>query len=781
MGRADVWVFDADHLGAGLSGTPETILTLFTDTPRALAASPDGSRVYAAGFHSGNKTASLEGLYVTDGGPAAPDGFGLAAPTTNFQGLTQPEEGMILQHDGEHWRDPATGRDFDHLMRFNLPDKDVFALDALADPPVQLPGGAYSGVGTVLFNMAVNPVSGKVYVSNTEARNDLRFEGPGDFAGVTLRGHLAESRITVIDGTQVLPRHLNKHIDYDDCCDNLPNSVNARSLAQPVEMTVSSDGTTLYVAAFGSAKIGVFATAALENDTFVPDAASHIALSGGGPSGLVLDEENGRLYALTRFDNTVTVIDTATRQEIARRPLFNPEPAHVVAGRPFLYDARLSSSNGEASCASCHIFGDLDSLAWNLGNPDEEPLENPGPFLDDDEPFPGAQTFQPLKGPMTTQSLRGMANHGPMHWRGDRNGNNEVAASAQPDTGIFDEVQAFREFNPAFEGLLGGPRQLTPAEMAAFTEFILEVTYPPNPIRSLDNSLTPGQVNGRQHFFNALSTPRNPAIPTSAPTTCQSCHTLDPQGNAEFGVAKPGFFGSRGLGVTEPTAFQHLEAAHFRNLYQKVGMFGLAPTPPGILTPHSDFSHQGDQIRGFGYLHNGAIDSVFRFLSSIAFSEFAAPDGFPFSPAGDPARREVESFLLAFDSNMAPIVGQQVTLNRHNGAGVGSRIDLLIQRAAASPAECELVAHTRQGSREQSWLYLAAHGSFRPNEHGKPSLSDAQLRHKAQQAPLTYTCVPVGSGQRIGLDADLDGCFDVTEEKAGFDPRDPDSRPQHCF
>ena len=64
--------------------------------------------------------------------------------------------------------------------------------------------------------MAVNPVSGKVYVSNTEARNDVRFEGPGAFAGRTaVRGHLAESRITVLERRAAsTPRHLNKHIDY---------------------------------------------------------------------------------------------------------------------------------------------------------------------------------------------------------------------------------------------------------------------------------------------------------------------------------------------------------------------------------------------------------------------------------------------------------------------------------------------------------------------------------------------------------------------------------------
>src|SRR2546422_7156952 len=62
-----------------------------------------------------------------------------------------------------------------------------------------------------------------------------------------------------------------------------------------------------------------------------------------------------------------SVIDTSSvpGTETAHQPLFNPEPASVVSGRPFLYDAYNTSSNGEASCAACHIFGDFDSLAWD--------------------------------------------------------------------------------------------------------------------------------------------------------------------------------------------------------------------------------------------------------------------------------------------------------------------------------------------------------------------------------------------------------------------------------
>ncbi|MFL6646462.1 MAG: YncE family protein, partial [Sulfurifustaceae bacterium] len=46
--RADVWVFNPANLGDTVGGTPTKIISLFGDTPRALAVSPDKSTVYAA-------------------------------------------------------------------------------------------------------------------------------------------------------------------------------------------------------------------------------------------------------------------------------------------------------------------------------------------------------------------------------------------------------------------------------------------------------------------------------------------------------------------------------------------------------------------------------------------------------------------------------------------------------------------------------------------------------------------------------------------------------------
>jgi hypothetical protein len=42
---------------------------------------------------------------------------------------------------------------------------------------------------------------------------------------------------------------------------------------------------------------------------------------------------------------------------------------------------------------------------------------------------------------------------------------------------------------------------------------------------------------------------------------------------------------------------------------------------------------------------------------------------------------------------------------------------------------------------------------------------------------VTYTCVPPGSGERIGVDRDGDGAWDGDEREAQTGPADPDSTP----
>jgi len=732
IGRAVVQVFDATNLGASLGGTPLTNVVLFGDTPRALAKSADGNTVYAAVFHSGNQTTALSEGFVCDGGagagPCNVSGSvmpgGLPAPNV-ADGQVGPEVGLIVKFNPgvAQWQDEL-GRNWNNAVRFSLPDQDVFAINAAAVTPAETAN--FASVGTILFNMATNPVNGRVYVSNTDANNATRFEGHGTVS-TTVQGNLHQARITVLNGPNVLPRHLNKHIDYDVL--PAPPSVKPNSLATPLEMAVTSDGQTLYVAAFGSSKIGVFSTSALENDSFVPDDDDHIAVSGGGPTGIVLNQANDRAYVFTRFDNAVSVLNLTTGQEIAHLPVYNPEPPVIENGRPFLYDAAFTSSNGEASCSSCHVFGDFDSLAWDLGDPEGEIASNPLPFR-----IPGDTQFHPLKGPMTTQSLRGMANHGAMHWRGDRNGG---------PGGAFNEVAAFNSFNPAFVGLIGRTAELPVADMQAFTDFILTVNYPPNPIRNLDNSLTTAQQNGRNLYFGAI---------TDVVFNCNGCHTLN---------RSQGFFGSDGFATFEGET-QSFKVAHTRNAYQKIGMFGM-PAVPGIETGNN--GNLGPQVRGYGFLHDGSIDTVFRFLSATLFSINATQQS------------ELEAFTLAFDAEQFPVVGQQITRTSTNGATVDPRINLLVARASTiNPTECDLVVKgTIAGEQRGAWLTGGVFQTDRSDE----TLSDAAVRALANTPgqELTFTCVPPGSGERIGVDRDEDGFYDRDELDEGTDPADPSSYP----
>jgi hypothetical protein len=681
---------------------------------------------------------------------------GLPLPERNVEGLPRPEVGLIVKFDNDfgQWRDEL-GRDWNNAVRFALPDKDVFAIDADANPPAAVagPAGFYAHVGTVLFNMVVNPVSEKVYVSNTEAINEVRFEGPG-ILGTTVNGQLHEARISVLDGGTVTPVHLNKHINY--AVVPSPPGTGDDSLATPVDMAVSSDGGTLYVAAFGSSKVGVFDTAALEADTFTPDAADHIAVTGGGPSGVVLDEVNDRLYVFTRFDNSVSVVDTVGKIEVEHLSLYNPEPPEVVDGRPVLYDAVATSSNGEASCSSCHVFGDFDSLSWDLGNPDEVLLVNTNPFrVPNPAPglFPSMKDFHPMKGPMSTQSLRGMADHGPMHWRGDRTGGGGDA---------LDEGLAFVKFIVAFEGLLGRDGPISNADMQKFADFILQVTYPPNPIRNLDNSLTADQQAGRDFYFGPE--------PSDVFQTCNGCHVLEPAS---------GHFGSDGFSSFEFET-QDLKIPHLRNLYQKVGMFGM---PAVSFFNPGDNGFKGDQVRGVGFLHDGSTDTVFRFHNTIVFNQnnpggfpLPNPGGIPNGPVGDPLRRQIEAFMLAFDTNMAPIVGQQVTLSDTNGGVVGSRIDLLLDRASA--LECDVIVKGTIAGEQRGFVRNAA-GLFAGDRINEPVRTDGKLRDLADVPgqELTYTCVPTGSGERAGVDRDEDGFLDRDEIDLGSDPADPLSVP----
>ena len=264
--------------------------------------------------------------------------------------------------------------------------------------------------------------------------------------------------------------------------------------------------------------------------------------------------------------------------------------------------------------------------------------------------------------------------------------------------------------------------------MQAFADFILQVTYPPNPIRNLDDTLTPAQQAGR----------------TSSSTRSPTASALQRLPRAQSG----GRLLRRRRQSSIEGEPQKFKIPHLRNVYQKVGMFGM-PAVAASSSPATT-ANKGDQMRGFGFLHDGSVDTLFRFLSANAFSHRRRPEA-----------ANLEQFVLAFDSNLAPIVGQQVTLTSTNAAAAGPRIDLLIAQAAA--ATCELVVKGVLAGELRGWLRLAG-GTFRSDRAAEAPITDAQLRAQAatRGQELTYTCVPPGSGRASASTATRTGFSTAT-------------------
>jgi hypothetical protein len=93
--------------------------------------------------------------------------------------------------------------------------------------------------------------------------------------------------------------------------------------------------------------------------------------------------------------------------------------------------------------------------------------------------------------------------------------------------------------------------------------------------------------------------------------------------------------------------------------------------------------------------------------------------------------------------------------------------------------DCELVVQGVLGTEARGWLYDDGIDAFRADRAADAPLSESALRGQAAVAgqARTYTCVPPGSGVRVGLDRDEDGFRDRDELDAGSDPADAGSVP----
>jgi YVTN family beta-propeller protein len=332
------------------------------------------------------------------------------------------------------------------------------------------------------------------------------------------------------------------------------------------------------------------------------------------------------LYSLNRIRDTITVIDTSTMTKYSEIPVGNdPTPTAIKEGRGFLYDAKLSG-NGTGACASCHVDADMDHLAWDLGDR--------GGSLTYLTQNGHTYTFHPMKGPMVTRTLRGLANLSPYHWRGD--------------------FKDFLTFNVNFDKLMGNS-QISEADMANFATFIESVLFLPNPNENLDRTLPTSLAGGNPvaGLTDYLTIPGT----GSPPRTCNNCHTADPGPGSNRRVTlccKP----------------QPLKVPELRNIYQKL-----------LYT-----RHDLESIDGFGMEHDGNI-SVASDLLNLPFFRYTTQQ-----------KTDMIAYLLCFDTGTAPAVGFTITLTAANILNQQEQNDWTTLQSQAAGSNIDLIARgTIQG------------------------------------------------------------------------------------
>lgn len=663
---------------------PPVDIALAMSDPRSLALSPNGNTLYVCALDSQNKTTIVPaGVVSSNGGLPAPN------PPKNPALPAAPAVGLIVRHNGSAWVDEAS-RSWNAFLPYTLRDNDVAVINTASAALT----GYLHGVGTTLFNVAVAPDS-RLFVTNQEATNEIRFEP-------NLRGKFLQNRVSIVDpvADSVSPKHLNTHINYANPTGDAGER--ASSICIPTDIAIARSGASVYVAGFGSRKVAVLNSAGV---------VTRRIDVGDGPCGLALDDMHNRLYVFNRFASSISVVDLDDDSAEEVSVGFDPSPQFIKDGRHFLYDGELSSAHGDLACGSCHVFGDMDNIAWDLGNPTASSMEPVPPGQ-----FGGLPPFHPMKGPMTTQSLKGMSGTEPLHWRGDRAG--------------------FGDFANAFVGLMGRATPISNADMTAFQNFLFAARYPPNPLRNLNDTLPTSLAGGNPQHGEQLFMFEN--LDAGA-ATCVSCHAM-PTG--ENGLIIPGNL------LQEPEA---KKVPQLRNMYEKTGFDNTVPAT----------------VRGFGYTHDGASDDLFSFLN---FS------GFTFANNQD--RRDVAAFLLAFPSGTHPAVGAQWTMDGTNQVAGLPRLNTL--QSLANSNAVGLVAKGRVGGMPRGWVYVGGGVYRPDKAVGGDLSQAALLALAGNGSEITFTGVVEGCEWRLGVDRDSDGFRDADELDAGSDPGDPTSTPDNA-
>ena len=273
--------------------------------------------------------------------------------------------------------------------------------------------------------------------------------------------------------------------------------------------------------------------------------------------------------------------------------------------------------------------------------------------------------------------------------------------------------------------------------MQSFTNFILEVMYPPNP-DSQAGQLADAAATGRlesllrpQHLLRSLwpraelqllphDRPQCQRGPDHQAGLLRLQHPDDRSGGTihaeESASSQP---------LSEGRKVRHAVLAH---LLARPPLRRAAGRADSRLRFHARRRHRHDVPTSCSR-RTSALEKCSRPSLHWSAARSTIPRASSWMRNGIHERDALEAFIFAMDSNFAPIVGQQVTLTATNAGAASARISLFLARAAAD--ECEVIAFnskTGEGYLYQRRRLLARQGEAAAVD-GRTTPRARRLRH----------------------------------------------------
>ncbi len=267
-----------------------------------------------------------------------------------------------------------------------------------------------------------------------------------------------------------------------------------RYYTMPFGVVIAPDKSTAYISTSGANSVTVvdikrlreFVRAAsprerraLANDLSASEhfVDARIAV-GRSPKGIALSPDGSILYVANRLDDTISVIDTATRK--VARTIEVGGPAELTPqrrGEQLFFDARFAFHGG-FSCANCHIESTFDGLQWDL-----EP-DGFGKDIVDNRLLEDIDGTEPFK------------------WNG---GNPDLETECGPRT----EKYFYRS------------QSYSPEELGDLVSYIKSIRPRPNRYRLPNGELSAAQERGKDIFER---TRRKDGAPIPETNQCAFCH-----------------------------------------------------------------------------------------------------------------------------------------------------------------------------------------------------------------------------------------------------------------